>query len=63
MELDITVSRRSAKGNGKEELFGDAFKRESRIVRKPKTNVKRRVTNEHTPVCSDLTKFGKTHFH
>ncbi len=41
----------------------DALKYESRIVRKPKTDVKRGLADEYTPLCSDLAEFGKTAFH
>ncbi len=63
MKLDITMSGRSAKGQREEELLGYALKHESRVVRKPKTRVERRIANEYAPICSDHAEFGKTRFH
>jgi len=43
--------------------LGDAFKHESRIVRKPKTGIERWVTDEYTPICSDFAELGKAILH
>ena len=41
----------------------DALQHQSRIVCKPKMDVKRGLADEHTPLCSDRAEFGKTAFH
>jgi len=63
VELDIAMSGGTAKGQREKELLRDALKHESRIVRKPKAGVERRVTNQHTPICSCLANFGKAPLH
>lgn len=59
MELYIAVSGRSAKRKRLEELLRDTIKHESRVIRKPKIGVERRIAYENAPVSPDLANLGK----
>jgi len=63
MELNIAVSRRGAKRKREEKLFRDALKHKRRIVRKPEPTVERRIADENTAICSELSKFRKALLH
>ena len=63
MELDIATGGRSTKGQREYVLLGDPLKDERRIVGKSKTSIERRITDENTPVRTDLAKFGKPSLH
>ena len=63
MELDIATGGRSAKGQREYVLPWDPLKDERRIVGKSKTIVERRITDEDTPVRTDLAKIGKPSLH
>ena len=63
MELDLAVRGRIAKKLGQEKFRRDALQHERGMVRKPKTDVERRIAHKHTPIGSDSAQFGKTSFH
>jgi len=63
MELDIATGVRSAKGQREYVLLGDPLKDKRRIVGKSKSSVERRITDENTPVRTDLAKLGKPSLH
>ena len=63
MELDIATGIRSAKGQREHVLLGDPLKDKRWIVGKSKSSVERRITDENTPVRTDLAKLGKPSLH